>query len=108
MLCVTIEPISIGGVRVEAGSEVELNGGEYLTLSKAGAIEPKAAHEARKQAARAVAQARAEAEAKAAKLIADAEAEAARVHEAAVEASEAKVDKTAAGTRARGAKPAEG
>lgn len=107
MKCIAIEPISIGGERVEPGCEVELEASEFLTLSKHGAVEPAEAWRARKAADVGVAKARAEAEAVASKMVAEAEAAARKAFEKATSEAEAKVDKTVAASRARVAKPAE-
>lgn len=104
MKCVTIEPVSIGGVRVEVGHEVEIDGPEFLQLSRLGAIEPADAHRARKDAEIAIAKARAAAAVDAAKLMADAEEKAKRAVESATADAEAKVDKSAAGARGRAAR----
>ncbi len=101
----TLEPISIGGNRIEAGCEAEVTAMEYVPLSKANAVEPWEVYEAKLAATRASAKAKADAEEIAAKADAEAKATAARLSAEAM----AKADgerKTDARVRAERAKPA--
>lgn len=74
MKCIVIEPISLNdGVRREPGSEVDVDGEEYLKLSKLGCIEPSEVASQRNEALSRAAKMRADADAEAAKVVAAAE-----------------------------------
>lgn len=100
----TIEPISIGGNRVEADSEADLEPAEYVRLARLGAVEAFEVYEARVSAKRVGDKARAEAEALAEKVESDARAKAARMADEAQAKAEGAA-KNDARKRAENAKP---
>mgnify|MGYP001572461966 CR=1 FL=1 len=101
----TLEPISIGGNRVEPGHLAEVTPEEYLALVKSSAVEPAEVYEAKAAAVAAGERAHAEASAMARK----AESEAAKVAARLSDEAQTKADgeaKTDARKRAEHAKPA--
>jgi hypothetical protein len=105
-----IDPIMLGGERIEPGAIVELQPREYAHLFRLGAVEPEEVFIARKSALDASAKAKAEADRVYAEVMA---AESKQVGEAAPAArpekhdpAKAEAERSEAAKRARGAKHA--